>query len=209
MKKGFFGVLFMLLAGIAFGQQKSAKDLVLLKQYMTGSFDNAAQATSDSSFTLLNMQVRQVWTKRKDGFWLYAEQVKPTELTKPVFQHMFHIYVQDDSTLICQEFEFKDPSLYIGWWANPIRFDSVKFSALSNRLGCEVYLRKNQLGQFEGSTEGNECISSFKGASYSTTNFLIQKTGMNFWEKGWNADGIQVWGSEKGPYQFKRVIRKK
>lgn len=209
MKKGIFGIVFVLLTGVAFGQQKSAKDLGLLKQFMTGSFDNAEQAGSDSSFSLLKMQVRHVWAKRKDGYWLYAEQANPADLNKPVFQHMFHIYVQDDSTLICQEFEFKEPSLYVGWWANPNRFDSVKFSALSNRLGCEVYLRKDPLGQFIGATDGNECISTIKGASYSTTEFLVSKTKMNFWEKGWNSDAIQVWGSTKGPYIFKRVLRKK
>lgn len=209
MKKGLLGILFFLLTGCLFAQQKGAKNLALVRQYFAGSFDNASQAAADSSFGLLSMQIKQVWGKRKDGYWLYVEQVNPKEPTLPVFQHMFHIYVQDDSTLICQEFEFKEPSLYIGWWKTPVRFDSVKFSALSNRLGCEVYLRKNQFGQFIGTTDGNECISHKNGATYSTTEMQIDKTGISYWERGWNAEGNLVWGNTKGAIQFKRVIRKK
>lgn len=209
MKKGLLGILFIGLTGSLFSQQKGTKDLVLLKQYMVGNFENAKQVESDSSIEWLSMQIKQVWTKRKDGFWLYVEQIHPKEPALPVFQHMFHIYVQDDSTLICQEFEFKEPATYIGWWKTPLRFDSVKFSALSNRLGCEVYLRKNTLGQFIGTTDGNECISHKDGASYSTTEMQIDKTGLHYWERGWNTDGNIVWVRSKGAIQFKKGIRKK
>lgn len=171
---------------------------------MVGSYDNVEQAATDSAFYKISLQMKPVWQKRKDGFWLYVEQAMLNEISRPYRQRMYHLYLQDDSILVSQVFEFKEPSLYIGWWATPARFDSLKFAALSSRVGCEVYLRKNKSGQFEGATDGKECVSSLKGASYATSEVIVEKGQVLSWDRGWNADGIQVWGSVKGPYRFKK-----
>jgi len=59
---------------------------------------------------------------------------------------------------------------------------------------------------YEGSTEGNNCESDLRGAKYATSEVKISKDGIISWDRGYDAEGKQVWGAEKGGYIFKRVI---
>lgn len=200
-----FTLTFLLVAGhTVFSQKLNNKDLLQLKSYMQGSFSSEEQSKKDTAFLAITLHMKQVWPRRKDGYWLYVEQATAISQDKPYRQRVYHLYLQDDSTLVSQVFEFKEPETVAGWWKEPRRFDSLKFFALSSRTGCEVYIHKNKKGQFQGSTMGKECQSSLRGASYASSEVLIDKTGIRSWDRGWNTDDIQVWGSVNGPYIFKK-----
>ncbi|MFM9907890.1 MAG: chromophore lyase CpcT/CpeT [Chitinophagaceae bacterium] len=190
-----------------FSQKLGKKDLLQLKTFMQGNFSTAQQSKMDTAFLSISLHMKQVWPQRNDGYWLYVEQAATETPDKPYRQRMYHLYLQDDSILVSQVFEFKDPARFIGYWNEPKRFDSIKFFVLSSRAGCEVYLRKNSQGKFTGSTEGKDCQSSLRGASYATSEVLIDKMNIHSWDRGWNADNLQVWGSVKGPYQFKKSTK--
>ena len=61
-----------------------------------------------------------------------------------------------------------------------------------------------QDGAFVGGTEGNGCTSSLNGAQYATSKVKITKNRIESWDQGFNAQGVQVWGAEAGPYVFDR-----
>lgn len=205
MNKLFFtGLLFSFSMNLC-AQKLGNRDLNQLKSFLQGNFSSEKQSATDTSFSTVSLHMKQVWPRRKDGYWLYVEQAMMQTPDKPYHQLMYHLYLQDDSTLVSQVFEFKDPAFVVGWWKEPKRFDSLKFFALSSRPGCEVYIRKNKKGQFVGSTEGYECISVLKGASYATSEVIIDNAGIRSWDRGWNADQQQVWGAVKGPYIFKKL----
>lgn len=189
-------------------QRTSTRDLLQLKALMAGSFSNHDQAQADTSFQEILLEIRPIWSRRKDGVWLYVEQAAAASPAQPYRQRVYHLYIADDSTLVSQVFELKEPEKYKGWWKEPKRFDSVKFQALSNKVGCEVYLRKTKTGSFTGGTEGQDCLSTLRGASYATSEATISRKEMRTWDRGWNADQQQVWGSRNGPYVFVRSIRK-
>ncbi len=199
--------LFFLLQPLL-AQKTSTRDLQQLKALMTGSFSNHNQAKADTSFQEILLEIRPIWTRRKDGVWLYVEQAIAASPARPYRQRVYHLYIADDSTLVSQVFELKEPDKYAGWWKEPRRFDSVKFQALGNKVGCEVYLRKTKSGGYTGGTEGQDCLSTLQGASYATSEAAISKNEMRTWDRGWNADQQQVWGSRNGPYIFVRTIRK-
>lgn len=188
-----------------FSQKLLKKDLLQLKTWMQGSHSNKEQQLKDSTVPVIIARMQPVWPKRKDGYWLYAEQATAAMPAKTDRQRMLHLYLQDDSTIVCQVFEFKNPSMVDGWWKYPKRFDTVKFFALSSRPGCELYFRKNKKGQFSGSTEGKDCINNISGASYATSEMLIDKMNLVFWDRGWDIKQQQVWGATSGPYQLKRA----
>ena len=71
-----------------------------------------------------------------------------------------------------------------------------------DRQGCAVYLQKNAEGNFAGSTPGKECVSSLRGATYATSVVTIYENKLVSWDRGWDKDDKQVWGAEKGGYQF-------
>lgn len=205
MKKLFFAGLLWSLSMSLYAQKLGNRDLIQLKSFLQGNFSSEQQSETDTSYSSVTLYMKQVWPRRKDGYWLYVEQAMRQTPDKPYRQRMYHLYLQDDSTLVSQVFEFKDPASLVGWWKEPKRFDSLKFFALSSRPGCEVYISKNKKGQFIGSTQGKECSSVLRGASYATSEVIIDNAGIRSWDRGWSADQQQVWGAEKGPYIFKKL----
>jgi hypothetical protein len=41
-----------------------------------------------------------------------------------------------------------------------------------------------------------------KGASYATSEVVIYSDKLISWDRGWNDEGKQVWGAQKGGYVF-------
>lgn len=187
-------------------QKLVKKDLQLLRNWMQGQRSNLAQSKSDSSFSLSGLRMQQVWPKRRDGYWIYSEQSSMDDAASVEKQRMYHLYLQDDSTIVCQVFEFKERGAFIGWWQYPRRFDTVKFFALSSRPGCEIFFRKNKKGQFQGGTEGKECLSGREGG-YSTAEITVDNTLWSIWDRGWDAKQKQVWGHASGPFEFRRNLK--
>lgn len=198
------------MAGLqALSQSNAQRHLMVLRGFIEGEFSNKIQAKQDTGFSEIEWSIRQVWKKRKDGLWFYMEQRPAGVPAKTIQQRMGHFYVQDDSTIVLQYFDFKEPDTYVGWARTPKRFDSVKFYALRNRTGCEVFVRKDSAGVYAGTTDGKDCRSNEAGATYTTSSLRIRSGSIHIWERDWNADGVQVSGSRKGPYQFQRQIKKK
>ena len=48
------------------------------------------------------------------------------------------------------------------------------------------------------------CFSSDR-CSYTTSEVSIEARAITSWDRGFDADGAQVWGAEKGPYVFART----
>ncbi len=190
------------------GQPKARRDLSALRVMLTGAFTNSMQAKQDTGFAERELLVAQVWKKRKDGIWLYMEQNQIDGPTKTIYQRMCHLYVQDDSTIVGQFFDFKEPSRYSGWTRTPQRFDSVKFYALSNRTGCELFLRRDPSGVFSGATDGKDCGSKNREAHYSSTEIRVSTGHIELWERDWDAAGVQKGGSINGAYRFQRKVKR-
>lgn len=86
----------------------------------------------------------------------------------------------------------------------PSYFDSKEKSILTIREGCEVIMRKDSKG-YRGSTGHKTCGSTMRGASYASSIVTLNSKMVSSWDQGFDADGKQVWGAEKGPYIFKKL----
>ena len=71
------------------------------------------------------------------------------------------------------------------------------------RAGCEVHLEWNG-STFEGGTQGQDCASTLNGASYATSEVSLSEGLLESWDRGYDADDVQVWGAVAGPYRFER-----
>ena len=58
---------------------------------------------------------------------------------------------------------------------------------------------------FTGTTKDKECKSLLFGASYATSEVEIFQDKILSWDRGYDSDDIQVWGSVDGPYIFQLV----
>jgi len=66
-------------------------------------------------------------------------------------------------------------------------------------------LQKKGAGVFSGSTVTRECASDLRGAAYATSEVEITAAALISWDRGYAADGRQVWGAVKGGYIFKKL----
>ena len=59
-------------------------------------------------------------------------------------------------------------------------------------------------GRFAGGTRGEGCESTLMGARYATSEVELRDDGLDSWDRGFNAQGMQVWGATAGAYRFVR-----
>jgi hypothetical protein len=196
-------VVFVLISAALFSQKKiTSDDLELLKNRMVGAFNSTAQAAADTSYFDIHLNMVQIWPDRLDGYWLYVEQAAAKALNRPYRQRVYHLYMENRKTLVSKVYEMSNPLRFAGAYNKPTFLAQISFDSLIDRQGCAIYLRKDKEGNYYGSTPGKECLSSLKGASYATSEVVIYSDKLISWDRGWNDEGKQVWGAQKGGYVF-------
>ncbi|MEM7083071.1 MAG: chromophore lyase CpcT/CpeT [Pseudomonadota bacterium] len=171
---------------------------------MIGSFSSAKQAATDSQYFDIRLEMVRIWADRTDGIWLYVEQAAASALDRPYRQRVYQV-TGDDNDWQSAVFELPEPLQYAGAWKNVAAFERLSPDALSLRTGCAVFLTRPARDHFEGSTRANDCLSSLRGASYATSEVVITPEGITSWDRGYDAEGVQVWGAVVGPYRFDRL----
>lgn len=187
----------------ATAQEKlNKKDLQTLKERMEGNYNSKEQAAADSSYFNIVLHMKQIWNDDKDGYWLYVEQAVSQMQQKPYRQRIYHVYKQDNETLVSKVYEMKEPLRFAGAWKDAAKLGTLTKDSLIDRQGCSICLKKNKDGDYYGSTPGKECLSNLRGATYATSEVVIKKDRLVSWDRGWDATDKQVWGAEKGGYIF-------
>lgn len=185
--------------------QQTAK-LRKLSKRLTGSFSSARQAGTDTAYFDVSLNTARIWTAREDGYWLYVEQAISKRQTAPYRQRVYHL-TQKGDTLMSEIFELKNPQKFINQHKNPDAFNALSPDSLVALPGCTVYLTK-QKKAFKGATRANNCANDFRGASYATSEVNVYKDRLESWDRGYDAQGNQIWGAVKGPYIFRKNTKK-
>jgi CpeT protein len=180
----------------------SDSKLELLSNYLSGSFSSTAQATADSNFFDVHLNVVRIWPTRPDGIWLYVEQAAANSLNNPYRQRIYHLYQAGDN-YVSAIYTIANQEAVIGGYKQAQHFESLTLNDVELKAGCEVYLKYNN-NHFEGETGNKTCPSDLRGAAYTTSKVWLSANEMRSWDQGFNNEGLQVWGSTAGPYIFKR-----
>ncbi|MFM2364086.1 MAG: hypothetical protein RLZZ316_2988 [Bacteroidota bacterium] len=175
--------LLLPLAGVA--QKLTANDVNRIKLFCTGSFSTPVADTSQLQLLI----TKAIWPKRKDGVWIYAEQKAVATVRK---QQVWHFYIADDSTLVWQFFDFKEPEKFSGLHQNLQLENSLKVFHLLGKSGCELYLRKKDKNTFAGATDGKECYSLQEGVAYCFSEAFITAAQLQILEKSFNKDAQEI-----------------
>jgi CpeT protein len=181
------------------------KDVKKLYAFMQGSFSSSQQAAADTNFFNISLQMTKVKIANSKGLYLYVEQAMATQLNKPYRQRIYHVYLQDDSTIVSKVYELKNPSQYIGGCTNKALIKNIRTDSLIDRAGCGIYLRKTSDGLLKGSTPNKECLSSLRGATYATSEVTFYANKLVSWDRGWDKNDKQVWGAVLGGYEFVKI----
>lgn len=177
-----------------------------LAYVMAGSYTSAAQAKADSSYFEIELEMVRIWPKRRDGAWFYVEQATAASKEKPYRQRMYHLLEVNDSTFISRILTIKGGASFFGAYRDPLKLATLSPDSLVVLEGCDITLHRRG-NTYVGSTEQGRCPSTREGARYTTSEVVLSADRMVSWDRGWNADGVQVWGAEKGGYVFLKRTR--
>jgi CpeT/CpcT family (DUF1001) len=175
---------------------------------LEGKMDTSAQAIANPKapnvrMTTCRVQVRD--TKLKDqAIFLYQEQALTQDLTKPYRQRFLKI-LSNRSSQSVESLSFKpdDPSAWSGFCGKPALERILSVQDLGSPV-CSVFLKRSPAG-YVGNTPGNGCPANVRGAVRITNQVELSPAGMNTWDRGFNAEGEQVWGAKSESYQYRRI----
>jgi hypothetical protein len=175
---------------------------------LTGHFTSAGQAKADPEFFEVHLHMCPIWTERDDGPWLYVEQAMATALDKPYRQRIYRLVDRSTAgspSVESRVYELPNAAERVGACSDPARFAADSPESLVAREGCAIVLAPGADASWSGSTVGDLCLSSLRGASYATSEVWLSSAELRTWDRGFDANRAQVWGAKKGPYVFRRV----
>ncbi len=177
-------------------------DLDLLVNWMTGSFSSEEQAKLDTNYSDIELEMVQIWKDRTDGPWIYVEQAMAVYKDKPYRQRVYQLKRRSDGKIESVVYTIPEPLRFAGDYKKNIPLLRLIPDSLVLREGCKVVLYRVDDGYFEGSTVDKNCYSNLRGARYATSEVVIKEDRLISWDRGFDENGKQVWGAEKGGYIF-------
>ncbi len=189
--------------GVALGPSHDT-DLSRLADWLHGSFSSAAQAAADPDYLDIRLRMVPIWEWRSDALWMYVEQAVAEDADAPYRQRIYRLTRDPDGACRSEVYALPESEKFIGAWRDTRLFGALSSADLLRREGCASILRFVD-GSFTGGTVGAGCSSSLHGAAYATSEVLLTADRMESWDRGFDADGEQIWGAEKGPYVFDRI----
>ncbi len=194
----------------------SARDHLAL--LMDGTFTSERQAGETAELPdeqrfldiVVRMERIDAWDGYDDAIYLYLEQAVAQFSDRPYRQRVYKLEQDGPGRVTSTVLWFPDDEgePYIGAWRDESLLDDLDPSRLEDR-GCVVEL--DYVGDersewvFVGSTRGEGCPTTFRGAVRSTSDIQIGAGRFQAWDRGWNDADEQVWGPTAGPYVFDRA----
>jgi hypothetical protein len=203
MKKIAISAFLFFCAAFGFSQEQS-EDFNQLLQWMTGEFSSAEQAAEDSTYFDISLKMTRIWPEKKTGAWLYVEQALASTPDEPYRQRVYFIREMGDGQFSSDIYLIPEEEKFIGAWNDVSRFEEMDQFDLKYKDGCAVFLNYDGF-QYSGSTNEGTCKSALRGANYATSEVKIIKGVLESWDRGYDEEGNQVWGAEKGSYIFKKI----
>ncbi len=184
----------------------------LLEAYaraVTGTFSSARQHAADPAYAEVEAHVLRIWPERTDGVWIYQEQAilsgtadREAARARPYFQRVSRISAEADGTLVRETFAIADPARFVGMWRPGFQGPALTPADLGEP-GCPIRIEAAGHGHFTG-TSGS-CPNRHRGAVSMRSVSVVTPDRFVNWDRGFDADGRQVWGPEAGGYVFLRI----
>lgn len=181
-------------------------ELALVASYLAGEFSSAQQAGADPDYRDVRLRMTPIWAERRGEHWLYVEQALASTLDRPYRQRVYRLVWNQGVRSIVYTLPEAAAQALAGAATPAALMAPWQPSDLHERLGCDIVLRRQAAGRYAGSTQGHHCASELRGAVYATSAVILTADGLDSWDRGFDAQGTQVWGAEKGPYRFLRAV---
>lgn len=169
-----------------------------LAAWLPGNYSSAQQAASDPTIFDVRLHIARIWPDRADGPWMYVEQSMADAQHIPYRQRIYRIVTAPNNSVEVVVYEFAgSPLAWAGAWSDPGRFNALDPGLLNPIIGSGMKLTTVSPGRITGT--GNEQEQGRRGAARATNELIVMAQEINMWDRGFNSEGKQVWGSVKGP----------
>lgn len=169
-----------------------------------GRFDSADQARSTPGYPAFQLVACPAEAPSLGARVLYVEHARLDALDAPVRQRVYVLEAGEplESAAVARVFELENPRGAAGACSrsSPPRFARDE---LIERVGCAVALRADG-SLLRGTTTGRGCPTDQGGATYATSEWMVDGLGVRSSETGFDAAGTRKWGNAAGPVVFVR-----
>jgi len=173
---------------------------------LEGTMDTSAQAKTNPKFSTVYMTTCRITLQGKpadDSIFLYQEQSLQPDQSKPYRQRFLQLSVSPYSQSVrSQAFRPKQLQRWAGFCNQPAADRQVSVAELGQPV-CSVFLRRSG-ENYIGNTPADGCPANVRGAVRITNHIVLYANGMDTWDRGFDAQGKQVWGAQSISYQFRR-----
>lgn len=206
LKMGLVGATGLVAAVMVGGCAKSSATLEV-RDYLVGSYDSAAQAKADPDYRVIVLHMAACWTDRKDGPWVYVEQAVAEMQQAPYRQRVYRLVDLGKGQVRSDVYELPGTPAevvknFAGQWKSEKPLAGISPEQLTLKDGCSITLTRQGDGAYVGATGVGTCASSLRGAAYATSEVVLTREVLRSWDRGYDKEGKQVWGAEKGGYVF-------
>jgi CpeT/CpcT family (DUF1001) len=175
-------------------------------KHLTGIMDTTQQAESNPKapsvrMTTCKVTVNAVKNAKKPVIYLYQEQALTSKLNKPYRQRFLRISPSKNHTIESAGFKPLTPEKLINLCNKPDTERTFKLEEIG-KSECSVFLKKQE-NDYIGETQKGGCPSNYKGAVKITNKIILHSTGMDTFDRGYDANGKVIWGAKNEPYQFR------
>jgi CpeT/CpcT family (DUF1001) len=139
-----------------------------------------------------------------DTTFLYQEQALSLELNSPYRQRFLQIAPSADNLRV-ESIAYKPthPEAWIGLCDRPEVDRVVPLPELGETV-CSLILQKEGDGYW-GTTPEEGCAANYRGAVRITNQVQLTQDTMETWDRGFDAQGQQVWGATDQSYQYRDI----
>jgi len=171
-------------------------------QWLTGRFDSSEQAAGNQSYFPIQLTSCEVNAPELGDHVLYVEQASMDSPNQPYRQRLYVLSDGEADEVISTIYSLVNPGAAIGLCQRQ-QAATYDRGDVALRAGCEVYIQWNGT-HFTGGTNGQACSSTLGGAAYATSEVILYADQMTSWDRGFDANDVQVWGATEGAYIFVR-----
>ncbi|WP_264793253.1 redoxin domain-containing protein [Aureispira anguillae] len=167
-------------------------------QQISAVYNNQAQAdtTENPLLRLSEIRIFEIWTHKKNEYWLSIGWYQPDFPEQPMGEKIFHIKSIRKDTFELDCYSWTDPSnsSYLLQWKEKHPYKKKKLEHLTND-GCQNYVVKNSSGGYELKTlkdqvcAFNNPMAPFDGLFF---HFIFDPTGqkMDIYDKNYKAGKV-------------------
>jgi hypothetical protein len=189
--------------------EQQAQDVAAL---LEGQMVTSAESMENSEAPRIRMTTCRIQITNANAapgsIFLYQEQALTNNLSKPYRQRFLQIS-PSPATQSVRSLSFRPTTAatFAGLCNKPLAERTLKLSDLGTYV-CSVFLKPSG-NTYIGNTPINGCPANYRGAVRITNRIELTPTGMNTWDRGFDANGQQVWGAKTEAYQYHRMAEPK